>query len=64
MKFRVGKYLYKNEVVHCVEYNETDQNYEEDWFELEDFTEDMIKDIVKLLNNKYSKSPYYKYKKS
>ena len=67
MKFRHNSYLRKlgdtEYIDHIVEYNETDENYDCDWFELEDLTEDMIKDIVKLLNEKYSKEPYYKYKK-
>jgi hypothetical protein len=64
MKFRAGSYLYRGEVNYCIEYNETDKDYSEDWFELEDLTKEMVEDIVKLLNKKYSKKPYYKYKKS
>lgn len=61
MKYRVGKISYHNEKGFCIEYNETDLDDDEYWYELEDFTEVMCKDIAELLNSKHGKEPYYKY---
>lgn len=68
MKYRYNSYLRKvgdkEEKYYCIEYNDTDEDFDVDWFEFDDFTEEMLKDIVDLLNKKYSKEPHYKYKKS
>jgi|NOAtaT_6_FD_contig_31_2447090_length_649_multi_3_in_0_out_0_2 hypothetical protein len=68
MKYRYNCYTRKigdrEEKYYCIEYNKTDGDYDSDWFELEDFTEDMCKDVAELLNAKYASEPYYKYKKS
>ena len=67
MKYRFNSYLRiingVEEKDYYIEYNDTDKDFDCDWFELDDFTEDMYKDIIEILNTKYSKEPYYKYKK-
>jgi hypothetical protein len=68
IKYRVNWYMGdRGQKAYFVEYNDTDENNSDDWFdlkiiELED--ENMITDIVNLLNTKYSNQPTYKYKQN
>ena len=67
MKYRFNSYLRiingVEEKYYCIEYNDTDEDFDCDWYELDDFTEAMCKDIIEILNTKYSKESYYKYNK-
>ena len=67
MKYRLSFYLdNRNNKQYFVEYNTTNKDYPEDWFELETIEledEAMINDIVNLLNSKYGKEPIHKYGK-
>jgi hypothetical protein len=56
----------RGQKAYFIEYNDTDQDHAEDWFdldiiELEDVN--MINDIANLLNAKYAKEPTHKYNK-
>ena len=68
MKYRSNCFLWKingiEEEYHCIEYNDTDIDDDSEWFELEFPTKEMCKDIVELLNKKYSAPPYYIYNKA
>jgi hypothetical protein len=67
MKYRSNWFYRKingvQEKYYCIEYNDSDIDDDTEWYELEDLTEDMCKDIAELLNKKYSTSPYYIYNK-
>lgn len=66
MKYRVNWYMGdRGQKAYFVEYNDTDPNDSDEWFdlktiELED--ENMITDIVNLLNTKYSNVNKHKQK--
>ncbi len=66
MKYRVNWYMGdRGQKAYFVEYNDTDPNDSDEWFdlktiELED--ENMINDIVYLLNTKYSNVNKHKQK--
>lgn len=58
MKYRVNWYMGdRGQKAYFVEYNDTDMNNSDEWFDLETIEledENMITDIVNLLNTKYS----------
>lgn len=67
MKYRANWYMGdRGQKTYVVQYNDTDEDYEEDWFELDIIEledKNIINDIVNLLNTKYSKEPTHKYNK-